>query len=773
MLAHRTLLGSLGVLAAAAALWQAPVRAAPNRVEIATDTVWRGVVAVEGEVRVLKGATLLVQPGTTIRFSTAKSEAGEPQARLLVAGTLIAQGTADEPILFTSAGESARPGDWGGIVLDRAVARMNRLSHARVEGGIVGVAGSNSVLVIENTVLRNNVTGVYASQELIGTIMHSTISDNEVGMHYHQSSKLQIEDCRITGNRVGGIACILNSSPTIRLSLIADNGPKGIVCIQGSSPRIEGNTIRGHERGIFIELQARPVIYRNAITDNETGIWGEKMVFPTVQGNEIARNGTGIYCNYSAYMQIHGNNIRENTSFGVVVGDNMSILVDKLIPYRHMGEFYADKPPEAVILPQQTRKFVSFPPGEEGIVDARGNWWGAAATAEMAKLGDDGNISVLEDFRDKPDSFFEGNSYRRDRVAFAPWEEEPLAETGPPDKAYSGVAGKVVLGGKPVGGVRVHAFDEATGAFVGEGYAYAAPAAPDGSYRLDLPPGAYYLVAKGPLLFPHGEPGTGELFGYYGGNPVQVPPGSFANANLQVVRRAPATLAGRADGMTRVDGVVLGPEGPVAGASVHVYIDASRQFRGPDLFGPQGAVPGGTDDQGAFSIELPQGSYFLVGSKRKGGDSLGPLRPGDLHGYFDGNPVTPAPGSTTLVTLQVVEKLRETAVPATAGTGIRGRVQDPSGKAPPSGVYAFATTDPSFMIGAMPPYRSLPIGPDGSFFIELAQGGTYYVSARSGYGGPPLPGEWHGFYGEKTPRPVTVETGSVTEGLVLVIKKME
>jgi hypothetical protein len=208
---------------------------------------------------------------------------------------------------------------------------------------------------------------------------------------------------------------------------------------------------------------------------------------------------------------------------------------------------------------------------------------------------------------------------------------------------------------------------------------------------------------------------------------------------------------------------------------VYVYTDASRQFRGPDLFGPQGGVPGGTDEKGEFSFEVPAGSYYLVAAKRMAGDVLGPLQPGDLHGYFDGNPLAVTAGTSTTVNLQMVGKLRDTATADRSGTGttgIRGKIRDAAGKIP-GGVYAFATTNPSFMIGAMPPHRSQPIDADGSYFIEVPAAGTYYVSARSGHGGPPLPGEWHGFHGSGNPAPVTVEKGRVTEGVDLVVKRME
>jgi hypothetical protein len=88
-------------------------------------------------------------------------------------------------------------------------------------------------------------------------------------------------------------------------------------------------------------------------------------------------------------------------------------------------------------------------------------------------------------------------------------------------------------------------------------------------------------------------------------------------------------------------------------------------------------------------------------------------------------------------------------------------------------VYAYATTDPNLMTGSMPPYRSLPVAPDGSYLIDLPGGATYYVGARSGFGGPPLPGQWHGFFGAAAPAPVTVGEGSLSKGVDITVRKME
>ncbi len=88
-------------------------------------------------------ATLRVEPGATLRFA---SEA----ALSLVSGALIAEGTADAPITFTSRETPAKPGGWIGL---EAIARSTselRLSHVVVEGaGEKGRRGSSAIRLVE------------------------------------------------------------------------------------------------------------------------------------------------------------------------------------------------------------------------------------------------------------------------------------------------------------------------------------------------------------------------------------------------------------------------------------------------------------------------------------------------------------------------------------------------------------------------------------------------------------------------------------------------
>jgi len=98
-------------------------------------TLQKGTYTLRGYVYVNNGAILTVEPGTTIR-----SDISEKGALIIERGAkLIADGTADEPIVFTSgkpAGERA-PGDWGGIILLGNAPTNRPTSPAPViEGGV-------------------------------------------------------------------------------------------------------------------------------------------------------------------------------------------------------------------------------------------------------------------------------------------------------------------------------------------------------------------------------------------------------------------------------------------------------------------------------------------------------------------------------------------------------------------------------------------------------------------------------------------------------------
>ncbi len=96
---------------------------------LTADKTW----TLKGYVYVTEGASLIIQPGTVI-----KSDVAEKGALCIERGAkLIAEGTQDKPIVFTSGQPDGQksPGDWGGIVI-LGKAKTNRTSEPTIEGGI-------------------------------------------------------------------------------------------------------------------------------------------------------------------------------------------------------------------------------------------------------------------------------------------------------------------------------------------------------------------------------------------------------------------------------------------------------------------------------------------------------------------------------------------------------------------------------------------------------------------------------------------------------------
>ena len=96
-----------------------------------------------GLVYITNGATLTIEPGTTI-----KGQFTDPVGGLVITrgAKIMAKGTVDKPIVFTSASPTPRAGDWAGIVLlgkARTNASFNgQAGVGEIEGGINDASGN-------------------------------------------------------------------------------------------------------------------------------------------------------------------------------------------------------------------------------------------------------------------------------------------------------------------------------------------------------------------------------------------------------------------------------------------------------------------------------------------------------------------------------------------------------------------------------------------------------------------------------------------------------
>lgn len=332
----------------------------------------------------------------------------------------------------------------------------------------------------------------------------------------------------------------------------------------------------------------------------------------------------------------------------------------------------------------------------------------------------------------------------------------------------SGLAGTILFQDQPLSSAQIEIYlkseqDRATLPFA----TTSSDAA--GRYQINLPPGRYYLIAKKKVEGSGGP--TRMLMAASPLNPLDLQQGKkeVAPFNLHEMGRDGALVA---EANTGVKGRIVHNRQPVANAFVYVYSEKSAGMIGPS-YGE--AVRSAAD--GTFTIPLPAGNFYLAARKRADGARSGDVEAGDLNGLWSGNPLILNPGKTidlgdlsvSIVNAESRKERLQQGKFALTDTSLRGRMLDQDGKAV-RGVYAFAYLD-SRMVGK-PVYISAATCDDGRFELRLGDGGTYYIGARSTFGGPLEPGEWVGTYDARPNHMVEVKKGEALDLDRIVVREV-
>jgi hypothetical protein len=193
----------------------------------------------------------------------------------------------------------------------------------------------------------------------------------------------------------------------------------------------------------------------------------------------------------------------------------------------------------------------------------------------------------------------------------------------------SGVSGRVLFEDKPLGRAYVHIYRDGGTNFRGMGMA-ALPTGEGGRFRVKLPPGRYYVLARKRLGGGvYGPPGKNDYIGYYHGNPVEVRAGEFGQVTLETTTRVDLleeVWFTEEEGAGWFRGTVAGPDGkPLGGLYILFYPDAA--LAGAPVF-----VAGPTDGEGKFKVRAAEGRYFLLARSNLGG----PPEAGELYGRYQG-----------------------------------------------------------------------------------------------------------------------------------------
>lgn len=111
--------------------------------DIDRNTIWTRANApyiITRDISVRDGVILTIEPGVTVRFN--------PGTDMTVNGALIATGTANLPISFSSNADNPGPGAWGGITINNSrIGYMSTLSYCDIAYGGSGGYGNRDVVL--------------------------------------------------------------------------------------------------------------------------------------------------------------------------------------------------------------------------------------------------------------------------------------------------------------------------------------------------------------------------------------------------------------------------------------------------------------------------------------------------------------------------------------------------------------------------------------------------------------------------------------------------
>ncbi|MDD5757862.1 MAG: right-handed parallel beta-helix repeat-containing protein [Desulfobulbaceae bacterium] len=235
-----------------------------DRQTLTKDTTWQGTVQINGDIEVPPGMTLTIKPGTTVKFKRIDEKSDQnmygvespyyPQAELIIKGKLIARGTPEKTIVFTSSEIDARPADWGAINL--LGSDGNIIEYCKILFAYNGVHGHGAGATINHNEFAKNGVGLSFKKE----------EETPSAPWFGKICNMEVTYNRFTNNK-GGIG-FRNSKAVISHNLIQDNKFYGIFPKDDADAMISENEISGNKKGIYL-FQAKNVkINNNNIYDN-------------------------------------------------------------------------------------------------------------------------------------------------------------------------------------------------------------------------------------------------------------------------------------------------------------------------------------------------------------------------------------------------------------------------------------------------------------------------------------------------------------------------
>jgi hypothetical protein len=247
---------------------------------IFADTTWalsNSPYIVTGTVTLFPGYTLTIEPGVVIKF--------ENGTGLTIRGTLTAEGTGAQGILFTSNSGSPSKGSWSGIAVATNQGGKASIKFATIEYAQTAVSveccWSGGPVNVSDSTLRNNSTALGGYAGWVMYVDRCTFDNNTYGVN---SADKRISNSTFTNNQYGLYG-------TERISVYSSTFTGNQVALYGGRGDLKYSTITGNGTGVQAFFEGFNTSY-NTIANNTVGvILGQyDSTSPPVNNNNIYGN---------------------------------------------------------------------------------------------------------------------------------------------------------------------------------------------------------------------------------------------------------------------------------------------------------------------------------------------------------------------------------------------------------------------------------------------------------------------------------------------------
>jgi hypothetical protein len=276
---------------------------------IKKDTVWTLVdspFVISKDVTIFSNATLTIERGVEVRFGGDFS--------LIVNGRLIANGTQDEMITFTSNKDQTAPGDWNTIEIDGT--QPSQLTYCSIKYAKTGVTIENGNVEIRSSTISDSTSAISITGNNQVTIQNNTIRSNAQGILLNGTvSGININQNIVLSNTQSGIHLNLDAYSNLAIlnNVLSTNG-NGFLISGLATTDITNNSISYNNIGISYASGHDQQAHWNDIYGNTKGMdvlsdatvdatynyWGDQSgpyhasLNPTGKGNPVGGDGVNL-----------------------------------------------------------------------------------------------------------------------------------------------------------------------------------------------------------------------------------------------------------------------------------------------------------------------------------------------------------------------------------------------------------------------------------------------------------------------------------------------